>query len=62
MASAETADELTEVKECRQGPLAAVLPLPLLAVLDEAVLLRVVGGPGVMSAQLERILELRHRP
>lgn len=56
-ASDETADELTGVKECRQGPLVAVPPLPLSAVLDEAVLHRVVGGPGVMSAQLERMIE-----
>lgn len=55
--SAETADELVEVKQRRQGRLSAVSPLPLSVVLDEAVLHRVVGGPGVMGAQLERMIE-----
>jgi transcriptional regulator with XRE-family HTH domain len=55
--SAETADELVEVKQRRQGRLATESPLPLSVVLDEAVLHRVVGGPATMGAQLERMIE-----
>jgi len=55
--SAETADDLVGVKLIRQGRLASKSPLPLSVVLDEAVLHRVVGGPAVMGAQLERMVE-----
>jgi hypothetical protein len=55
--SAERAAELVEVKQRRQGRLAAEAPLPLSVVLDEAVLHRVVGGPATMGAQLERMIE-----
>jgi transcriptional regulator with XRE-family HTH domain len=55
--SAETANEFVEVKERRQARLAAVPPLSLSVILDEAVLHRVVGGPAVMGAQLERMIE-----
>jgi transcriptional regulator with XRE-family HTH domain len=55
--SAEIADELVEVKRRRQGRLDAVPPLSLSVVLDEAALHRVVGGPAVMAAQLERMIE-----
>jgi transcriptional regulator with XRE-family HTH domain len=55
--SAETADELVEVKQRRQGRLTAVPPLPLSVILDEAVLHRAVGGPVTMGAQLERMIE-----
>jgi transcriptional regulator with XRE-family HTH domain len=55
--SDETANELVEVKERRQARLGAEPPLPLSVVLDEAVLHRVVGGPAVMGAQLERMIE-----
>jgi hypothetical protein len=55
--SAETADDLVGVKLLRQGRLASKSPPPLSVVLDEAVLHRVVGGPAVMGAQLERMVE-----
>jgi hypothetical protein len=55
--SAETANDLVGVKLLRQGRLASKSPLPLSVVLDEAVLHRVVGGPAVMVAQLERMIE-----
>ena len=55
--SAETANDLVGVKLLRQGRLASKAPLPLSVVLDEAVLHRAVGGPAVMSAQLERMVE-----
>jgi hypothetical protein len=46
-----------DVKLRRQGRLATESPLPLSVILDEAVLHRVVGGPTVMGAQLERMVE-----
>jgi transcriptional regulator with XRE-family HTH domain len=55
--SAETANELVEVKQRRQARLAAEPSPSLSVVLDEAVLHRVVGGPAVMGAQLERMIE-----
>ena len=55
--SAETANDLVGVKLLRQGRLASKSPLPLSVVLDEAVLHRAVGGPAVMGAQLERMIE-----
>ena len=55
--SAETANNLVDVKLRRQGRLATESPLPLSVILDEAVLHRVVGGPAVMGAQLERMIE-----
>jgi transcriptional regulator with XRE-family HTH domain len=53
--SDERADVLVEVKMRRQGRLAGDPPLPLRIVLDEAVLHRAVGGPAVMSAQLDHV-------
>lgn len=55
--SAETVDELVEVKQRRQARLAAEPSLPLSVVIDESVLHRVVGGPAVMGAQLQRMIE-----
>jgi transcriptional regulator with XRE-family HTH domain len=55
--SAETADQQVEVKQRRQGRLAAAPPLQLSVILDEAVLHRVVGGPAIMGAQLQRMIE-----
>lgn len=49
--------ELLEVKMTRQRVLAREPPLRLWAVLDEAALHRVVGGPAVMAAQLDRLIE-----
>jgi transcriptional regulator with XRE-family HTH domain len=55
--SAERAEELVEVKRRRQTRLAGDPPLPLQVILDEAVLHRAVGGPAVMGAQLEHLVE-----
>jgi transcriptional regulator with XRE-family HTH domain len=53
----ERAEMLVEVKMRRQGRLSGDPPLPLRIILDEAVLRRAVGGPAVMSAQLEHMVE-----
>jgi transcriptional regulator with XRE-family HTH domain len=53
---------LVEVRLARQDVLRADPPLELSAVLDEAVLRREVGGPGVMTRQLERLVESARLP
>ncbi|WP_309093783.1 helix-turn-helix transcriptional regulator [Streptomyces sp.] len=55
-------DTLVEVRLARQDVLRADPPLELSAVLDEAVLRREVGGPGVMTRQLERLVEAARLP
>ncbi|MFI6805346.1 helix-turn-helix domain-containing protein [Streptomyces luteogriseus] len=55
-------DTLVEVRLARQDVLRADPPLELSAVLDEAVLRREVGGPGVMARQLERLVEAAWLP
>ncbi|MEU5365137.1 helix-turn-helix transcriptional regulator [Streptomyces sp. NPDC005925] len=60
--SEERLDALVEVRLARQDVLRAKPPLTLSAVLDEAVLRREVGGPGVMSRQLERLTEAAIMP
>ncbi|NEE21699.1 helix-turn-helix domain-containing protein [Streptomyces sp. SID7499] len=55
-------DTLVEVRLARQDVLRADPPLKLSAVLDEAVLRREVGGPGVMTRQLERLVEAARLP
>ncbi|SMQ14779.1 Helix-turn-helix domain-containing protein [Streptomyces sp. Ag82_O1-12] len=55
-------DTLVEVRLARQDVLRADPPLNLSAVLDEAVLRREVGGPGVMARQLERLVEAARLP
>ncbi|MEU3187666.1 helix-turn-helix transcriptional regulator [Streptomyces sp. NPDC006923] len=59
---AATVDSLVEVRLARQEALRAPSPLELNAVLDEAVLLREVGGRGVMREQLRRLVELARLP
>jgi transcriptional regulator with XRE-family HTH domain len=51
-------EELLEVKLKRQRILSGERPLHLWAVLDEAALHRVVGGPTVMAGQLDRLVGL----
>src|SRR5690606_33180086 len=60
--SEERLDALVEVRLARQDVLRADPPLELSAVLDEAVLRREVGGPGVMSRQLIRLTEAARLP
>lgn len=55
-------DALVEVRLARQHVLRSQPPLELSAVLDEAVLRREVGGPGVMARQLERLTEAARLP
>jgi transcriptional regulator with XRE-family HTH domain len=55
-------DQLLEVKLIRQRVLSRELPLRLWAVFDEAALHRVVGGRGVMAAQLDRLVEVSANP
>ncbi|MGV4982121.1 helix-turn-helix domain-containing protein [Streptomyces sp. NPDC001709] len=58
----ERLDTLVEVRLARQDVLRTERPLRLSAVLDEAVLRREVGGPGVMARQLERLVEAARLP
>ncbi|MBX7553050.1 helix-turn-helix transcriptional regulator [Streptomyces sp. NPDC004232] len=58
----ERLDTLVEVRLARQDVLRSDPPLELSAVLDEAVLRREVGGPGVMARQLERLTEAARLP
>ncbi|MER5796281.1 helix-turn-helix transcriptional regulator [Streptomyces sp. NPDC001980] len=58
----ESLDTLVEVRLARQDVLRHDPPLELSAVLDEAVLRREVGGPGVMARQLERLMEAARLP
>ncbi|MFE2070958.1 helix-turn-helix domain-containing protein [Streptomyces sp. NPDC059467] len=58
----EALDALVEVRLARQDVLRNEPPLELSAVLDEAVLRREVGGPGVMARQLERLVEAAQLP
>ncbi|MFE1950343.1 helix-turn-helix domain-containing protein [Streptomyces sp. NPDC059524] len=55
-------DALVEVRLARQDVLRADPPLELTAVLDEAVLRRVVGGPGVLEGQLAWLVEAARLP
>ncbi|MER7192116.1 helix-turn-helix domain-containing protein [Streptomyces flaveolus] len=58
----ERLDTLVEVRLARQDVLRTDPPLELNAVLDEAVLRREVGGPGVMARQLTRLVEAARLP
>ncbi|MCL3994988.1 MULTISPECIES: helix-turn-helix domain-containing protein [Streptomyces] len=55
-------DTLVEVRLARQDVLRSDPPLALSAVLDEAVLRREVGGPGVMARQRRRLIEAARLP
>ena len=58
----ERVDELVQVRMRRQRLLAREPPLFISAVMDEAALHRAVGGPAVMAAQLERLIEVTRTP
>lgn len=55
-------DQLVHLRRRRHEALTADPPLRLRCVLDEGVLARATGGPAVMAAQLERLLELTALP
>ncbi|MEU4730873.1 MULTISPECIES: helix-turn-helix domain-containing protein [unclassified Streptomyces] len=55
-------DALVDVRLARQAVLRADPPLELSAVLDEAVLRRQIGGPGVMAEQLRHLVEVSRLP
>jgi len=60
-----TTAEITERVEARaerQKLLEGDDPLEFWAVVDEAAIRRVVGGPAVMRDQLSRVLDMMHRP
>jgi transcriptional regulator with XRE-family HTH domain len=54
---AQEIDLLVELRSRRQDALRRAEPLRLSVVVDESVLVRVVGGPGVMAAQLDSLLD-----
>ena len=61
----QTADEIekfVQVRVARQERLSGDSPLRLWAVLSEAVLLQQVGGPQVMNAQLQHLLDVSEHP
>ena len=60
--SSEEIERRIEAKLTRQALLGQDDPPAFSAVLDEAVLHRLVGGPAVMSAQLGRLIEAANRP
>jgi len=58
----ELIEQGVETRLIRQRRLSETNPLRVWSILDEAVLHRVVGGPGVMRAQLERLKEAASLP
>jgi transcriptional regulator with XRE-family HTH domain len=55
-------DRRVAVRLDRQSALADDHPMNLWAVIDESAIRRVVGGPEVMRAQLDRLAEVAERP
>jgi transcriptional regulator with XRE-family HTH domain len=60
--SAQAIEQLVELRLRRQERLRAADPLRVTAVVDESVLLRVVGGPEVMAGQMRHLLDLMDLP
>jgi transcriptional regulator with XRE-family HTH domain len=60
--SAREVDRLVAGRSERQNLLVEDRPPRLVVVLNEAVIRRVVGGPAIMTTQLERLLELADLP
>jgi transcriptional regulator with XRE-family HTH domain len=58
----EQIDENIEIRLRRQQLLTRDPPLRIWAICDEAALRRIVGGPAVMAAQLDRLLEMASLP
>ena len=61
-ASRDEVERRVEVRIARQDILRTDNPLELWAILDEAALRRQVGGPAVMRAQLQYLLEAAELP
>ncbi|MEV0583438.1 helix-turn-helix transcriptional regulator [Nonomuraea sp. NPDC050310] len=61
-ASTEELDRRVSVRMTRQRRLTAAQPLTLWAVVDEAVVRRSHGGPGVMREQIEHLLTMAALP
>jgi transcriptional regulator with XRE-family HTH domain len=59
---AKEINERVQVRTERQRILAGEDPVQLWAVIDEAALRRQIGGPDVMRAQIEYLIELAERP
>jgi transcriptional regulator with XRE-family HTH domain len=59
---AEKSERFVGSRRVRQELLDREDPPELSFVIDESVLLRAIGGPDVMRAQLERLVELAQRP
>ena len=55
-------DQLVELRMRRQEALHLPVPLRLDVVVDESVLVRLVGGRAVMEAQMRRLMELMELP
>jgi hypothetical protein len=62
--SSDVIEQRIEVRLVRQAALTREEPMPprLDAIIDEAVLHRPIGGPGVMSAQISRVIEACELP
>ncbi|MEU9287113.1 helix-turn-helix transcriptional regulator [Streptomyces sp. NPDC048275] len=60
--SGDEIEKFVQVRLARQQRLTGDSPLRLWAVLSEAVLLQQVGGPQVMKAQLQHLLDASERP
>ena len=58
----ERADRFVASRQIRQQVLDRADPPALSFVIDESVLLRAVGGPAVMRAQLQRLRDVAERP
>ena len=61
-ADADEIDRRVELRRQRQQILARTEPPQLWAVIDEAVLRRPIGGPEVMRAQIEALIEAAKKP
>ncbi|MBL7491947.1 helix-turn-helix domain-containing protein [Frankia sp. AgB1.9] len=61
-ATEQLVEEQVKTRLTRQKILDRARPPRLWVVMDEAVLHRVVGGPAVMKAQIESLVELANRP
>jgi hypothetical protein len=61
-ANADEIDRRVELRRQRQQILDRIEPPQLWAVIDEAVLRRPIGGPEVMRAQIEALIEAAKKP